>query len=83
MPSRPRAVAVRAAEVVGEDAPRLDAAHDVNAHVPVQRRADVVELPSRMATPTDARLVAPARVEAAGDLPLLVEDVTALLDRRA
>jgi hypothetical protein len=58
---------------------RPDAARDVHAHVAVQRRADVVGAHRR----PDAhrrRLVAAAGVEGAGDLPLAVEDVAALLD---
>jgi hypothetical protein len=65
--------------VLREDAPRLDAARHVHAHVAVQRRADVVR-PHRRRD-TDGRGLVPAtRVERARDLPLLVEDVAALLD---
>ena len=60
-------------------APRLDAAHDVNAHVAVERRSDVVR-PHRRRDAHRRALVPAARVERAGDLPLLVEDVAALLD---
>src|SRR5207244_9727317 len=52
---------------------------DVDAHVPVQRRPDVLWT-HRRADPDSGRLVAAARVEGARDLPLLVEDVPALLD---
>ena len=71
--------AVGAAHVLREDPPRLDAARDVHAHVAVQRRADVVG--AHRGRDADGRgLVAAARVERAGDLPLAVEDVAALLD---
>ena len=74
--------AVHAAHVLGEDPPGLDAAHDVDAHVAVQRRADVVG-PHRRRDAHRGGLVPAPGVEAAGDLPLLVEDVAALLDARA
>ena len=52
--------AVGAAHVLREDPPRLDAARDVHAHVALQRAADVVGRPSRVATPTaDASLPRP------------------------
>ena len=70
---------VGAPHVVGEDPPRLDAADDVDAHVAVQRRSDVVR-PHRAADADCGRLVSAPRVEGAGDLALLVEDVPALLD---
>ena len=65
--------------VLGEDSPRLDAAHDVDAHVAVERRADVVGA-HRGRDADGARLVSPSRVERAGDLALAVEDAAALLD---
>ena len=72
--------AVRAAHVLGEDAPGLDPARDVHADVALQRRADVVR--AHRGRDTDRGcLVAAARVERARDLALLVEDVAALLDR--
>ena len=71
--------AVRAAHELGEDPPRLDAADDVDAQVAVQRRADVVGA-HRGGDPDGGTLVPAARVERAGDLALLVEDVAALLD---
>ena len=70
---------VAAAHVLREDPPRLDAAHDVDAHVAVQRRADVVG--AHRGRDADRRaFVAAAGVERARDLPLPVEDVPALLD---
>ena len=70
---------VHPAHVLGEDPPRLDAAGDVDAHVALERGADVVSAHRRR--DADGRgLVAPARVERAGDLALPVEDVAALLD---
>ena len=70
---------VGATHVLREDAPRLDAARDVHAHVALQRAADVVG--AHRGRDADGRgLVAATRVERAGDLPLLVEDVPALLD---
>ena len=71
--------AVLAAHVLREHAPRLDAADDVDAHVAVERRADVVRAHRRRDADGGA-LVSAARVEGARDLPLLVEDVAALLD---
>ena len=80
LPSRPLRRAVDAAHVLREHAPRLDAARDVDAHVAVERRPDVVR--AHGGRDADGRgLVPAARVEASGDLPLLVEDVAALLDR--
>ena len=73
--------AVGASHVLREDAPRLDAAGDVDAHVALQRAADVVR-PHRAADSDGGSLVAAARVERAGNLALLVEDVPALLDPR-
>ena len=71
--------AVHAAHELREDPPGLDAAHDVDAHVAVQRRAHVLR--AHRGGDADRRGLVPAsRVEAAGDLPLLVEDVAALLD---
>src|SRR5262245_4034316 len=70
---------VLAAHVLREDSPRLDAAHDVNAHVTLRRSGDVVRM-ERRGDADRGRLVALSRVEAARDLALLVEDVPALLD---
>jgi hypothetical protein len=70
--------AVDSAHVVRKHAPRLDAPDDVNAHVAVKGRPDVVR-PHRGRDPDCGRLVAAPRVEAAGELSLLVEDVSALL----
>src|SRR4029078_9044396 len=72
--------AVFAPHVLGEDAPRLDAARDVDAHVALQRRADVVP-PHRRRHAHGGGLVPAPGVERSGDLPLLVQDVPALLDR--
>ena len=71
--------AVLAAHVLREDPPRLDTARDVDAHVAVERRADVVRAHRRRDADRGG-LVAAARVERAGDLALPVEDVAALLD---
>jgi hypothetical protein len=68
-----------AAHVLGEDPPWLDAAGDVDTHVAVERRADVVR-PHRGRDADGGALVAAAGVERARDLALLVEDVAALLD---
>ena len=70
---------VHATHVLGEDAPRLDAARDVDAHVAVERRADVLGA-HRRRDADGGTLVAAARVERARDLPLPVEDVPAFLD---
>ena len=70
---------VGAAHVLGEDSPRLDAPRHMDTHVPVERRADVVGS-QRGRNADGGSLVAATRVERAGDLPLAVEDVTALLD---
>jgi hypothetical protein len=70
---------VLAAHVLREDPPRLDPPRDVDAHVALERRADVVRAHRRRDADRRA-LVAATRVERPGDLPLLVEDVTALLD---
>src|SRR5262249_41289174 len=67
------------AHVLREDAPRLDATRDVDAHVAVQRRADVVR-PQRGCDPDRRRFVAAPGVEGARNLALFVEDVAALLD---
>ena len=70
---------VDAAHVLGEDAPGLDPARDVDSHVALQRSADVVR--AHRGRDADRRaLVAAPRVERPRDLALLVEDVTALLD---
>ena len=70
---------VDAAHVLGEDPPRLDSTRDVHAHVPLQRAPDVVG--SHRGRDAHGRgLVAAPRVERAGDLSLLVEDVAPLLD---
>ena len=66
--------------ILREDPPRLDAARDVDAHVAVRAACRRRPAPIAVATPTAARLVPAARVEGAGDLALLVEDVAALLD---
>jgi hypothetical protein len=71
--------AALAAHVLGEDPPRLDAARHVDAHVAVERRADVVRA-HRGGDADGGALVPAPRVERARDLPLLVEDVTAFLD---
>ena len=71
--------AVDPAHVLREDAPRLDPTRDVDAHVALERRPDVVR-PHRGRDADGGRLVAAPRVERARDLPLLVEDVAALLD---
>ncbi len=71
--------AVLAAHVLREDPPGLDSACDVHAHVAVEGCPDVVR-PHRRRDADGRRLVAAPGVEGAGDLPLLVEDVTALLD---
>src|SRR5205823_14713045 len=68
-----------AAHVLCEDPPGLDAARDVDAHVAVERGADVLVV-HRGRDADRSRLVAASRVEGAGDLALLVEDVAALLD---
>ena len=70
---------VGAAHVLREDPPRLDAAGDVDAHVALQRAADVVG-PHRARDSDGGGLVAASGVERARDLALLVEDVAALLD---
>src|SRR5205814_698765 len=57
----------------------LDAAGDVDAHVAVERRADVVR-PHRGRDAHRRGLVPASGVERAGDLALPVEDVAALLD---
>ena len=75
----PAARPVGPAHVLGEDPPRLGAAGDVDAHVALDRRADVVG-PHRGRDAHRGPLVAAAGVEAAGDLALAVEDVAALLD---
>jgi hypothetical protein len=72
--------AVLAPHVLREDAPRLDAARDVDAHVALERRADVVR-PHCGGNAHGGSLVPAPGVEGSGDLPLLVEDVPALLDR--
>ena len=71
--------AVLAAHVLGEDPPGLDTARDVDAHVAVERRPDVFSS-HRRGDADGGCLVAAAGVEGAGDLPLFVEDVPALLD---
>ena len=70
---------VGAAHVLGEDPPRLDPAHDLDAEVAVQRRGDVVRCHRGRDADGGALVPAPG-VERAGDLALLVEDVAALLD---
>ncbi len=70
---------VGAAHVLREHTPRLDATRDVDSHVALQRCADVGGA-HRGGDADRRRLVAASRVERAGDLALLVEDVAALLD---
>ena len=81
VPVLARGRAARAPHVLREDPPRLDAAGDVDAHVAVERRADVVGA-HRHRDADGGCLVPAAGVERAGDLALLVEDVAALLDPR-
>ena len=70
---------VGATHVLRKDPPGLDTARDVHAHVPLDRRPDVVR--SHRSPDRDrGALVAPAGVERARDLALLVQDVPALLD---
>src|SRR4051795_8023767 len=70
---------VGTAHVLGEDSPGLDAAHDVDAHVAVQRRTDIVG--AHGSCDADRRaLVAATRVERARNLALPIENVAALLD---
>src|SRR5205085_9224282 len=69
---------VRAAHVLREDPPRLDPPNDVDAHVAMERRADVVGA-HRRRDPHGGGLVAAPGVERAGDLALPVEDMAALL----
>jgi hypothetical protein len=71
--------AVAPAHVLRENAPRLDAARDVDAHVAMQWRADVVGA-HRGGDPDRRGLVAATGVERARDLALPVEDVAALLE---
>src|SRR6185503_8920032 len=61
------------------DPPRLDPPDDVHPHVAVQRSADVLGAHRRRDADRSG-LVPAAGVEAPGNLPLLVEDVAALLD---
>src|SRR5829696_8607592 len=70
---------VHAAHELGEDAPGLHAADDVDAHVAVERRANILR--SHRRADADGRGFVPAAgVEASRDLSLLVKDVAALLD---
>jgi hypothetical protein len=71
--------ATLAPHVLREDAPRLDPARDVHAHVAVEWCADVVG-PHGRPDADRGSLVPPARIERPRDLALLVEDVAALLD---
>ena len=71
--------AVDPAHELREHAPGLDAADDVDAHVAVQRGTDVLRAHCR-GYADGGRFVPAAGVEAARDLPLLVEDVAPLLD---
>src|SRR5688572_11653818 len=71
--------AVHAAHELREDPPGLDAADDVDPYVAVERRADVVGPHGGRDSHRGGLVPAPG-VEASGDLPLLVEDVAALLD---
>ena len=79
LPSLPPVGPPGAPHVLREDPPGLDAARDVHAHVAVQRRADVLRSHRRCHADRGG-LVPAAGVERARDLPLLVEDVAALLD---
>src|SRR5262249_20204279 len=72
--------AVRPPHVLREDPPRLETPGDVDADVALERRADVVR-PHRAPDADRGCLVAPAGIEGAWDLALLVEDVATLLDR--
>jgi hypothetical protein len=74
-PRRP----VLAAHVLREDPPGLDPASDVDAHVAVERCAHILRAHGRRDADR-GRFVAAPGVERARDLPLLVEDVPALLD---
>src|SRR5512133_718650 len=74
--------AVRPAHELREDPPRLDATHDVDTHVAVQRRADIVGA-HRGGYADGGAFVPAAGVERAGDLALAIQDVTALLDPAA
>jgi hypothetical protein len=65
--------------VLRQDAPGLDTARDVHAHVTVQRSAGILGA-HRRRHPDRGRLVAPPGIEGAGNLALLVEDVAALFD---
>jgi len=59
--------------------PGLDAARDLDAHVAMERRADVVC--GHRGRNADGRgFVSASGVERARDLPLPIEDVAALLD---
>jgi hypothetical protein len=70
---------VHAAHVLREDPPRLHAARDVDAHVAMEGRPDVVW--AHRGRDADGRGLVPAPgVERAGDLALAVEDVAALFD---
>jgi hypothetical protein len=71
--------AVGAAHVLGEDAPRRRAPRHVNAHVALDRRADIVGLHGGCDSHRGAFVASP-RVKTARDLSLAVEDVAALLD---
>src|SRR5437588_587516 len=79
VPVPPFRGAVDAAHVLREDAPRLDTAGDVDAHVAVERRADVVG-PHCGGDANGGGFVAAAGVERARDLALAIKDVAALLD---
>ena len=70
---------VDAAHVLRQDPPRLEPADDVHRHVPLRRRGDVLWTKSQPGADRGA-LVPAARVEAAGDLALLVEEQAPLLD---
>src|SRR6185369_6914037 len=62
--------AVLTAHVLSEDAPRLDAAGDVDAHVALQRRPHVVRAHRRPDAHRGGFVPAPG-VEGPGNLPLL------------
>ena len=71
--------AVRLAHVVREDPPGLDASDDLDAEVAMEGRTEIVRT-HRGRDADRGAFVAAARVEAARDLPLLVEDVASLLE---
>ena len=70
---------VDSAHVLRQDPPRLEPADDVHRHVPLRRRRDVLRTKSQPGADRGA-LVPATGVEAAGNLPLLVEEQAPLLD---